>query len=192
MPTLIPPHLPAGTIAAREQPALTAAGGLLLRPWKLTDAAAVVAAFSDPDIQRWHVRRADSEAEAGRWITQWQSQWRAETDAQWAIVHAGTGELLGRSSLRDIHLDEGWAECAYWTVPAARGCGVAPRALAALAEWAFDVIGFHRLALAHSTANEASCRVAQKSGFTAEGTQVSAVRHVDGWHDMHVHARVRA
>ena len=33
-------------------------------------------------------------------------------------------------------------------------------------------------------------RVAAKAGFTAEGTLRSALLHADGWHDMHLHARV--
>lgn len=32
----------------------------MLRPWQLSDAEAVVRAFADPEIQRWHVRRFDS------------------------------------------------------------------------------------------------------------------------------------
>jgi RimJ/RimL family protein N-acetyltransferase len=34
-------------------------------------------------------------------------------------------------------------------------------------------------------------RVAAKAGFTAEGTLRSALLHADGWHDMHLHARVQ-
>lgn len=40
------------------------------------------------------------------------------------------------------------------------------------------------------TANAASCRVALKAGFAAEGTRRSAALHADGWHDMHLHARI--
>ena len=42
----------------------------------------------------------------------------------------------------------------------------------------------------HSTRNEASCRVAAGAQFLAEGTKRSACLHLDGWHDMHLHARV--
>jgi hypothetical protein len=34
-------------------------------------------------------------------------------------------------------------------------------------------------------------RVAGKAGFAFEGTKRSAVLHQDGWHDMHLHARVQ-
>jgi len=52
-------------------------------------------------------------------------------------------------------------------------------------------LGLHRLELRHSTANPASCRVAARAGFRLEGTLRSAMRHPDGWHDMHLHARLQ-
>jgi RimJ/RimL family protein N-acetyltransferase len=45
--------------------------------------------------------------------------------------------------------------------------------------------------LNHSTRNNASCRVAVKSGFLLEGTKRSDAVHSDGRHDMHLHARIR-
>ncbi|MFI1262587.1 GNAT family N-acetyltransferase [Streptomyces kronopolitis] len=107
------------------------------------------------------------------------------------VARADGGEVLGRAGLRRMDLVHGEAECAYWVLPQARGTGVAPRALTALAAWALDEAGFHRLELAHSTANEPSCRVAAKCGFTLEGTRRSAHRQPDGWHDMHLHARIQ-
>src|SRR5262249_13922166 len=83
----------------------------------------------------------------------------------------------------------GAAECFYSTAPAFRGRGVAPSALEALASWGFPA-GFHRLYLRHSVANPASCQVAVKSGFEVEGTERDAELHTDGWHDMHLHARI--
>lgn len=76
----------------------------------------------------------------------------------------------------------------YWVLSAARGRGVAPRALDAVVDWALGKAGFHRLELHHSTLNEASCRVATKSGFAVEGTKRAEALHLDGWHDMHAHA----
>ncbi|WP_280249364.1 GNAT family N-acetyltransferase [Nocardia abscessus] len=34
-------------------------------------------------------------------------------------------------------------------------------------------------------------RAAVKAGFALEGVERSAALHADGWHDMHVHARIR-
>lgn len=58
--------------------------------------------------------------------------------------------------------------------------------------WAFDPLGLHRVELNHSTENAASCRVAQRAGFPLEGTKRREHRHSDGWHDMHVHARLES
>ncbi|MEV6049999.1 GNAT family N-acetyltransferase [Streptomyces sp. NPDC052107] len=191
MPYLNSPVVPAGTLARVPQPSLPGGDGLLLRPWQAKDASAVYAAFQDPLMHQWHIRSADSEEEVAGWIARWQSCWKDESQAQWAVVDADTDELLGRVALRRILLDDGCAEVAYWTVARARGRGVAVRATTTLSRWAFEEIGLHRLELSHATANEASCRVAVKAGFTAEGTKRSALLHSDGWHDMHLHARVR-
>ena len=58
-----------------------------------------------------------------------------------------------------------------------------------LSRWALNDLGLHRVELAHSVANPASCRVADKAGFRLEGAKHRALLHADGWHDMHLHAR---
>lgn len=183
--------VPSGALARQEQPTIPVPGGLVIRPWSAADAPAVYEAFQDPVLQRWHAREADSVEEARGWIDGWRKAWPDERDAHWAVADATTDAVVGRISLRLIVLGDGQAEVAYWTMPSARGLGIAPRALTALYEWAFGVLGLHRLELTHATANEASCRVALKTGFAPEGTKRSAVLHADGWHDMHLHARVQ-
>ncbi|MFE9289345.1 GNAT family N-acetyltransferase [Streptomyces olivaceus] len=191
MPYLTRPVIAEGTLSRTPQPALPTGDGLLLRPWRADDAPAVHAAFQDPAMHQWHARAADSEDEVRGWIAEWQRAWEGERGAQWAVADASDDRLLGRVALREVVLGDGVAEVAYWTTAAARGRGVAARATRALAHWALDGIGFQRLELLHAVANEASCRVAHKSGFALEGTKRSALLHPDGWHDMHLHARVR-
>jgi RimJ/RimL family protein N-acetyltransferase len=191
MPYLTEPVLAAGTLARNPQPVLPTGDGLVLRPWRAEDAPAVHAAFQDPVLHQWHIRACDSEAEAASWIEGWQKAWQGEDNAQWAVADADTDELLGRVALRQIVLGDGVAEVAYWTVPQARGRGVAARATTTVTRWAFEEIGLMRLELLHSTANPASCRVATKTGFALEGTKRNGCLHQDGWHDMHLHARLR-
>jgi len=186
VPYLVTPALAAGVLAALPQPEIHGYG-ILLRPWQPDDRAAVVTGYADPAIQRWHCRTM-SDDEAGAWINRWPERWRTETGAGWAVVDAGT--VAGQLSLRRIDLTDGLAEVSYWVLPAARGRGLAARALAAVAPWCFTTLGLHRLELSHSTLNPASCRVACRAGFPAEGTKRGEVRHTDGWHDMHLHARL--
>jgi RimJ/RimL family protein N-acetyltransferase len=185
-----PPAIPAGTLAAAPQPRLPAPGGLLLRPWAAADAEVFLAAYRDPEIRHWHTRQPASVDQVREWFDRYGQDWAGERGAHWAVTGGG-GEVLGRIALRGIDLDDGAAECAYWVLPAARGAGVASRALTAVSLWALGGAGFHRLELDHSTGNRASCRVAAKAGFLLEGTKRSAAVHSDGRHDMHLHARVR-
>jgi [ribosomal protein S5]-alanine N-acetyltransferase len=192
MPVLATSTIPVGSLAALPQPTMAAGSGVLLRPWGLDDAEAVMGAYQDEAIQRWHVQRADSLAEARQWIAGWQGGWAAESGAHWAVVEAGSDTLLGRAALKHLKFSDGTAEVAYWTIPAARGRGVCPRAVDAMASWAFEVAGFHRLDLEHAMGNTASCRVAEKTGFAVEGVRRSAWLLADGRHDAHAHARLRS
>ena len=177
----------AGSFARREQPSLTVED-LLLRPWRATDAPALQQAYADPDIQRWHCERL-SDGEAAAYADQWRELWQAERRAGWAVVR--DDQLVGRVTLTRLDLPQAQAEVTYWVVPAARGAEVASRTVSAVARWCFDDVGLHRLELAHSTRNVASCRVAEKAGFQLEGTKRRQGLHLDGWHDMHLHARLR-
>jgi RimJ/RimL family protein N-acetyltransferase len=185
VPMLTKPAIAAGSLAG-QQPEI-AADDLLLRPWQPADGPAVVAAYDDEALQRWHCWTMTDD-EALEWIASWAKRWQSESAASWAVVEAG--QVAGQIGLRRIDLNEAQASVSYWVVPAARGRRIAPRALTAMSTWAFGTLGLHRLELSHATANQPSCRVAQLAGFAAEGTKRSEALHADGWHDMHLHARL--
>ena len=189
-----PPAIEAGSIAAQEQPVLAAGVDVEMRPWRAADVPFALEAFTDAGIQRWHLRSMDSVAEAEAWIAGHAVAWQAETSATWAIARpdGGGGAVLGRISLYVKDLRSGAGEVSYWVLPGSRGAGLAGRAAATVATWAIDEVGFHRIELMHSTQNPASCRVAERAGFTAEGVLQEALLHADGWHDMHLHRRLAA
>ncbi|SIN42601.1 Protein N-acetyltransferase, RimJ/RimL family [Micromonospora cremea] len=172
-----------------EHVELTAAD-LLLRPWRDADAPAVRDALRDPAIAQWNPHGGgliDDEA-ALLWVRR-RADWSGGDHASMAVTAAAGGELLGSVSLYDIH--HGDASIGYWTVPAARGRGVAVRAVVRLTDWAFADLGLHRVELCHAVANQASCRVAHRSGYLAEGTLRESYRYGDGRrHDEHLHARL--
>ncbi|GAB6898275.1 GNAT family N-acetyltransferase [Kineosporia succinea] len=186
MPSLNSRVLEAGSWSAVPQPVIEG-DGLRLRPWRTGDEPFLVGAYSDPAIQRWHTFVLDDEAEATGWIERVNARWPSEKAADWAVE--SQGELVSRIGFRILDLEYGDAEVAYWVAPQARGAGIASRALTVLTDWAREH-GLHRLTLQHSTQNEPSCRVAQRCGFHLEGTLVRSLLHADGWHDMHLHARL--
>lgn len=189
MPLLTKALIPVGRIAGSNQPHLIIDDQLTLRPWRDDDAEAVAAVYQDHETQQWHARTVNGHQEALDLLAGWRRGWADETGFSWAVAD-DQDNAIGRVALGSVNLHEGGAGVAYWTAPKARGCGVAPRAVRTVARWAFDVVGFHRLHLDHSTYNRASCRVALKAGFAPEGTRRSAALHPDGWHDMHVHALI--
>jgi RimJ/RimL family protein N-acetyltransferase len=190
MPRLVVPPLTPGTLSGRDQPEIPA-GAVTLRPWTAADAPGLVAAYTDPDIRRWHCLALDDEREALGLIGWWRAAWTDERGASWAVTDTRAGGLLGRMALRTLDLGDATAEVAYWVVPAGRGRGVAREGLRALTRWAFTDAGLQRLELFHSVHNPASCKVAVGAGFSYEGVARGSVLHQDGWHDMHQHARLR-
>lgn len=186
MPRLVDPAVAPGSLARLAQPVLDL-DDFVLRPWRVSDAPAVAEAYSEPSIQRWHARSM-TEDEALTWISSWPGRWNQESGGGWAM--ASGSSLLGQISLRRLSLPDGIGEVSYWVMPAARGQQVATRALRGLSSWVLGQLSLHRMELAHSTMNPASCRVADKAGYQLEGTKRREALHADGWHDMHLHARL--
>ncbi|MGX5657966.1 GNAT family N-acetyltransferase, partial [Geodermatophilus nigrescens] len=93
--------------------------------------------------------------------------------------HAADGGLLGSVALHSVDLEQGDAEVGYWTVPAARGRGLAARAVDAAVRWGFAALPVDRVELVHAVDNPASGRVAAKAGFTLEGRLRRSFRYAD-------------
>ncbi|MEU7563938.1 GNAT family N-acetyltransferase [Streptomyces eurythermus] len=186
-----PAVVPAGRMSRGGQPVFRLAGDVELRPWRQDDAQTLVDASLDPDIQQWsRPGRGVSLQDARARIARWHERWTSEQAAIWAIARPGE-RPMGLIGWGDVDLRGGRAEILYWLLPAGRGGGVVTDAVVRLSRWAMDDLGLHRLRLTHSVANPASCRVATRTGFALEGTMRRALLHADGWHDEHLHARVR-
>ncbi|MFD5870400.1 GNAT family N-acetyltransferase [Streptomyces sp. NPDC060322] len=144
------------------------AGPLLLRPWRRDDIPALLAAYDDPAMRRWLRTQVPDTGAAERWMTVQDEGWVSGRRLSFAVTDTDReGELVGNLALNRVP-GAGSAEAGYWTAVSARGRGVAPRALGALTDWAFATFaedGLRRLDLFHTLGNEASCRVAEKSGF---------------------------
>lgn len=176
------------------KPTTLTTGDLVLRPLEPGDEAGVSEAMRDSDVLRWAAGRtvvAAPEPDRGRiWLNARMGAWSSGT-APFAVTDGEGGPLLGYVGLRDIHRVPDQAVAAYWVTPAARGRGVAARALDAAASWAFTSLRVHRISLDHALDNHASCRTAEKAGFRAEGTMRESFLAPDGRrHDSHLHARL--
>ena len=98
-----------------------------------------------------------------------------------AIVEATGERLLGMVGLHAR--DATMREIGYWTAPWARGQGVMTAAARMACQFGFDVLGLQRIEWWAGVGNDASWRVAEKLGFTREGTcrrRLAAPRRAPG------------
>jgi RimJ/RimL family protein N-acetyltransferase len=154
------------------------AGPLQLRPWQEDDVEAYWTALESPGGRLWHGTASLGSREDVRAALQSRRDWTAGDHATWAVVSAG--ELVGNVSLHLIDRQQAGAEIGYWTVPAARGRGIAARAVDAACRWGFTELALHRIQLFHAVENPASGRVAEKAGFTLEGRLRQSYLYGDG------------
>ncbi|MGX4694060.1 GNAT family N-acetyltransferase [Streptomyces sp. JNUCC 63] len=176
--------------------ATPSAPGLILRPWSEADAAELIETYRDDALRRWASPAVDDEAGAARWIRERQRDREDGNRLAFAVLEphgpAGGERLVGNAVVKGIGPGAVSAEVGYWTAAHARGRGVAPRALRALTDWAFDAFGdegLTRLELLHQVDNTASCHVARKCGYELTGTLPAAppAFPLDG----HLHIRTR-
>jgi [ribosomal protein S5]-alanine N-acetyltransferase len=164
------------------RPPTTASDGVVrLRALRPEDAAAYARAFvDDPELARRRgLARAPDEAQFLADL----AVGDADDFAELAISGAGGEALLGSVILHSVEWRHRRGELGYWLVPAARGRGVAQRALALTLAWMFEELGLERAELATETDNEPSLRLARRLGFVEEGVlrgrDLEASRRVD-------------
>jgi len=99
------------------------------------------------------------------------------------------GELVGQLNISNIiHGSVGSAFIGYWISPKFAGLGITPVAVALATDYAFNVIGLHRIEIDIRPENKASLRVVQKLGFRYEGTKLAFIHINNAWRDHHVFA----
>jgi ribosomal-protein-alanine N-acetyltransferase len=121
-------------------------------------------------------------------------------EAQLAIVDAGLAahargtavphvildgdEVVGRINLNDI-VRGPFQSChlGYWVAQAANGRGVATAAVAAIARFAFEEMGLHRIQASTLVHNTASQKVLERNGFVRFGTAPQYLNIAGRWQD---------
>ncbi|MEU2714225.1 GNAT family protein [Streptomyces sp. NPDC007205] len=116
-------------------------------------------------------------------------RWTNGSAYSFAVVNAD-GVVSGNVAVGAVNRVHGTGWVSYWTTSAGRGRGVATRACAAPADWAFEDAGLFRLELGHRVNNPVSCRVTSGAGFGVEGLQRQKLVYDGVRHDVELHARL--
>nr|WP_221377165.1 GNAT family N-acetyltransferase [Actinoplanes polyasparticus] len=147
---------------------------LVLRALLDEDVDAIVAAVSDPLTQRWlPLPDPYSREDAMSWVRE---QAPAVRTGGRGLIRAidWDGALAGVIDLKRTDWRHRETEIGYWAAPTFRGQGVMSEATVALSRWVLTEAAFERVVLRIATGNQASTRVAEKAGFTYEGTARNA------------------
>jgi len=143
---------------------------IILRPAELRDVDAILAACTDPESQRWTTLSPGYDRDrAVGFVTGYAPGWWArEQGACWVVADAA-GAYAAQIDLR-VLADPQIADVGFLTGPAARGKGYMTAALRTVATYGLLTLGLQRVEWKAHVGNGASRRVAEKAGFTFEGT----------------------
>ncbi|MEU9157217.1 GNAT family N-acetyltransferase [Streptomyces sp. NPDC048417] len=149
---------------------------LFLRTVGPQDTEAVYTAVQDPDIQRWTTIPSPYLPEHARSFTE---QMVPEGWSEGSMFTFGvflpTGELAGMLGLTMRSL--GVAEVGFWTAKEHRGRGYTTEATLTTARWGFTRLAIDRVEWRAEVGNQGSRAVAERAGFTIEGTLRSALNN---------------
>jgi RimJ/RimL family protein N-acetyltransferase len=130
------------------------------------DAAALAAAWADPEVARWTAVPEDrSVAAARRWIAG-EPERRSRRLAVDLVV--GGREVLGEVGLTRFD-DAGRAELGFWLAPQARRRGLATAAVTEVTRWALTDLGLRKLWARTDPGNDRAAQVLVRAGFTRKG-----------------------
>jgi [ribosomal protein S5]-alanine N-acetyltransferase len=158
-----------------------------LRPWRASDIALVIEASRDPYIPKVTSVPAPYTKGAGeRWLERQDARSRSGVGVSLAIAKHEGEEAVGAVVL--MQRGRGVFGLGYWLVRAARGRGLASRAVGLVTPWALAQPEVAELEALVEPWNEASRRVAERAGFARDrvlrdeisvaGKQADVVRYV--------------
>ncbi|MBC9725476.1 GNAT family N-acetyltransferase [Streptomyces sp. TRM68367] len=149
---------------------------LVLRTVGPQDTDAVYAACQDPDVQRWTMIPSPYLLEHAQSFTEQAAPDGWANDSMFTFgLFLPSGELAGTLGITMRAL--GVAEIGFWCAKEHRGKGYVTEATLTAARWAFTHLKIDRLEWRAEVGNTPSRAVAERTGFTLEGTLRAATNH---------------
>ncbi|WP_130345410.1 GNAT family N-acetyltransferase [Herbihabitans rhizosphaerae] len=139
---------------------------------RLDDRPRIVEGFTDPVFRDWSPGFTITDlTAAGQYVEHRAEQWADETRLSWAIAEPTTGLLLGEVGLKRLDLTAGTADASVWLHPDSRGKGIATECLGAIIRFGFGALDLREVYYRHAPGNDASAAIAERLGFTRNGTE---------------------
>ena len=150
------------------------------------DVPGFLAGLRDPAIARFAYagRLAADQASVQEYIDRVPARLASGDALLLAVLDAETGTFCGKTMLFGVDWDQRSAEIGFWLSPAARGRGLAARAVALTVRWAFDDLALERVQGLTDIENEPAQQVMVRVGFYREGILRGLERRSQGRADM--------
>jgi ribosomal-protein-alanine N-acetyltransferase len=148
-----------------------AAGRFDLRPLEMSDAADVLAEFSDPRVVEWMDIEPLRDLDEARAIVSWAQNQRAlGAGCRWSIRDRAGGDFVGTCGFNQIVVERGRrGEIAYDLTIPWQGRGVMQAVLPAVVDFGWRRLTLHRLEAMVTPGNQRSWALLERHGFTREG-----------------------
>jgi len=147
-----------------------AAAAVSLRALGPEDADDLFTIFSDPRVTRyWSSPAMQSRDEARSLVEEIGAHFRAHTLYQWGIADRGGDRIVGTATLAALDSANRRAEIGFALAADAQGQGRATAAVTVLLDFAFSVLGLHRVEADVDPDNAPSLHLLERLGFRHEG-----------------------
>jgi ribosomal-protein-alanine N-acetyltransferase len=145
---------------------------LLLRPFMLADAPAVMRIAGSPEVARTTllIPHPYPSGMAEDWIGSHESAFEKREHVVFAIALRDTNILCGAIGLT-LHTRDQRAELGYWLGPEFWNRGYCTEAASAVLRYGFETLKLHRIHAGHFQSNTASGCVLEKIGMRRDGVQ---------------------
>jgi len=104
-----------------------------------------------------------------------QKRYRKGLHAEWAVVHAETGKVIGTCGFSGVDIPNETCELGYVLSRSFQGKGYMTEAFRAVLKVTFETLQAHRVTLQILQGNENSVRFAKRNGFRPEGVAKKAL-----------------
>lgn len=166
---------------------------LILRRMTPSDAEAVFAYASDPEVTRyvvWDTHRSIQDSRA--FLELAVQKYKSGGEPDWGIVYKGDHRFVGTCGFVGWDVDHARAEIGYVLSRKYWGRGLMPEALRAMIAFGFERMGLNRIEARCIAENTASARVMEKVGMTYEGTLRQRELIKGAYRDMKLYAILRS
>ena len=122
-------------------------------------------------------------------IAYWEERNNSGTAIELGIFYMG--RYIGKISLFDISKSDKHAEIGYWMAASHQGKGIMTDCVAALTDYAFEMLNLNRVCIYCAVGNEKSRAIPTRLGFTQEGILREEQCLYGVYHDLAVYGMLR-